>query len=672
MIGSIVNEVRVDSNKQSFEKDNSNQIGKEKEDIDLVQEKIQKLMDTENLEIFYSPENSNKDFPTNNSSINKTNKDVNFEMNTSLSSPVIQSYGFMDISETDDQVIANHFNLSPDSATNNQNIHTDKNNFQETQEIISKIVESDNLITDEDDNEQFHLQVDDTSSVYSENNAVLNNNDNQNVQKVMDSDNEENSEAEDDQESVIAKKKIFELMKLDNFLSTDEDDDKSDVENAEDVYNSEDREDNLSLFQIIPSIMSNINQSLKDNEKKTSKNSEIDENLINNLCNVDGFLKSLIDQKNVRNEKKANANEIKYKKSYISESEESCVDEDKMDINTSSLNDSNFKNNILIDVKEEILLNNLTNYTYYSDDDDNLSMDSIICIEDGDKKDPKQNNNRGPTRGQTTKIYPILSPIRLNLLKSPTSQKSSRKSIESSLKIENVEEIKTKDINNDYCTSISGDEDLIKRSCKSTKRVFQSDEEGDDEFLKETQSEQEDKNDNLSSTSNIKKEKETKKRKGKGKGKKRKAKNAKKSKKMLESDDDNLNNLDEANNKEAPDRTDNDISINAKTRKIRKIIEDSKLKPETLLALEQEADRVRRLESQKKSSQMQAEEDKYRDLYLDNAKLLKINRSIGCHLKDYQINGVKFMYENCYESVEATIENYQGGCILGTIQLFYS
>jgi hypothetical protein len=114
-----------------------------------------------------------------------------------------------------------------------------------------------------------------------------------------------------------------------------------------------------------------------------------------------------------------------------------------------------------------------------------------------------------------------------------------------------------------------------------------------------------DKNDNLSSTSNIKKEKETKKRKGKGKGKKRKAKNAKKSKKMLESDDDNLNNLDEANNKEAPDRTDNDISINAKTRKIRKIIEDSKLKPETLLALEQEADRVRRLESQKKSSQMQ-------------------------------------------------------------------
>jgi transcriptional regulator ATRX len=669
MLGSIVNEVRVDYNKQSLEKDNSNQIGKEKEDIDLVQEKIQKLMDTKNLEMFYGPENSNKDFPTNNSNINKTNKDVNFEMNTSLSSPVIQSNVFMDISETDDQVIVNHLNLSPDSAINNQNIHTDKNNIQETQEIISKIVESDNLITDEDDNEQFHLQVDDTSSVYSENNDVLNNNDNQNVQKVMDSDNEKNCEAEEDQESVLAKKKILELMKLDNFLSNDEDDDQSDVENAENVNNTEDSEDNSSPFQIIPSIMSNINQSIKDNEKKTSKNSEIDENLINNLCNVDGFLKSLIDQKSVRNEKKANANEFKYKKSYISESEESFVDEEKMDINTSSLNDTSFKNNILIDVKEEILLNNLTNYTYDSDDDDNLSMDSIICIEDDDKKDPKQNNNRGPTRGQTTKIYPILSPIRLNLLKSPTSQKSSRKSIESSLKIENIEEIKTNNINEDYFSSISGDEDLLKRSCKSTKRVFQSDEEGDDEFLKENQSEQRDKNDNLSSTSNTKKEKETKKRKGKGK--KRKAKNAKKAKK-IESDDDNLNNLDEANNKEAPDRTDNDISINAKTRKIRKIIEDSKLKPETILALEQEADRVRRLESQKKSSQMQAEEDKYSDLYLDNAKLLKINRNIGCHLKDYQINGVKFMYENCYESVEATIDNYQGGCILGTIQFLYS
>ena len=471
------------------------------------------------------------------------------------------------------------------------------------------------------------------------------------------------SEITNDHEIASTKEKILELMKLDDFLSDDEDEDENNEENEQDEIEKDTKDNilrniNMSPFQSIPATIdnihtiniNNINKSvnIKENDKKIN-NREMEDILINNLCYVDEFLQNLLDQKDVKNNHNA-VDKLKSKKSHVSESDESYEVEERMDFDSPLLNDDNLEtNNILSFVKDENLLNDFNNYTY--DTDDNLSTDCIIGIKD--EEDVKQKNNKKPIPGATTKIYPLLSPVRLNLIKSPISLKSSE-STETCLKKENFEEIQAKSSNEQ---DISDDEDVFQKK-RSIKVKMELESEEEDIELKNLNDTQTDRIDDLPLKSKNKKEKENKKNKRKRKAKK------------VESEDDIVENRSDLNEQDEENIThyyasDNDISIKPRKRKTRKIIEDSKLKPETLLALEQEADRVRRLENQKRLSLMQVEDGKYSDLFLDTAKLIKINRNIGCHLKDYQIKGIKFMYENCYESVDATRNNYQGGCILG-------
>ena len=123
-------------------------------------------------------------------------------------------------------------------------------------------------------------------------------------------------------------------------------------------------------------------------------------------------------------------------------------------------------------------------------------------------------------------------------------------------------------------------------------------------------------------------------------------------------------------------------------RKIRKLIDDSKLKEETVKALEQENERLKRIEKEKErlnQSQLsltqttieeneieeievtfvEAASKKTSGLFLDAAKLLPVDRKIASKLKKHQIEGIQFMFENCYESVEQIKKGSRGnGCIL--------
>ncbi len=124
------------------------------------------------------------------------------------------------------------------------------------------------------------------------------------------------------------------------------------------------------------------------------------------------------------------------------------------------------------------------------------------------------------------------------------------------------------------------------------------------------------------------------------------------------------------------------LLVNSETKKkesrhvLRNIIDDSQLKPETSRAIMQENERLKRLDLLKiqKVVNNETENDlivlnsktkEFPEIYLDNAKLLRINSKVSCHLKDHQIKGIQFMFDSCYESLDEIKNGNLGtGCVL--------
>ena len=430
----------------------------------------------------------------------------------------------------------------------------------------------------------------------------------------------------------VAKEKILEAMRVDSFLTDDE-------------------SDEVTLKPIKES-PSTINTCLikKENLNNFSDDSNTEDKFqekINELLDIDGFLKKILNPKEkinsdskIRKKKSFNKSSRKTPSPTSSEieftfnlaSEESLLEEENALVN----DDACFFTSIATDDQSNKEMANDC-----SPSDSEPFTDSIVFLEENktvkNKKDKKKKKKKKLDKNSSKKYSPILSPLRLNLINSPRTSQN-----------QNI--IFDENIDDDPLNDISMNS-IPENECNTLHELPL-----DDDSIKENDS-------NQHITDSVTEISDKKKRK-------RKKKELKSKEYMDEYEEVGDEEIESAkhksgtNNEATSDEENNEINEKRKRRKTRKIMEDSKLKPETLLALEQEADRVKRLESQKQLAP-NIIDDKYCDLYLDNAKIIKINRSIGYCLKDYQIKGIQFMFENCYESVQATMNDYQGGgCIL--------
>lgn len=121
-----------------------------------------------------------------------------------------------------------------------------------------------------------------------------------------------------------------------------------------------------------------------------------------------------------------------------------------------------------------------------------------------------------------------------------------------------------------------------------------------------------------------------------------------------------------------------------KDRTVRKLLRSDQLAGETKKAQREESERIKRLEKKNKRLQQIIKERKEKakaqqkdsdevvevieDVILDydteKKELIMVHRDILKHLKSHQTEGIKFMYDCCYGSVDS-IEQHQGsGCIL--------
>ncbi len=109
---------------------------------------------------------------------------------------------------------------------------------------------------------------------------------------------------------------------------------------------------------------------------------------------------------------------------------------------------------------------------------------------------------------------------------------------------------------------------------------------------------------------------------------------------------------------------------------LRKMISEDKLTRETLDAQAAEKERKKRLEEKRKLEEEMKKASDYvlgedvEDIVLDfdtktKAPLIKIDKELCRVLKPHQIEGIKFIWENCFEKVEQIQNGHLGsGCIL--------
>lgn len=115
------------------------------------------------------------------------------------------------------------------------------------------------------------------------------------------------------------------------------------------------------------------------------------------------------------------------------------------------------------------------------------------------------------------------------------------------------------------------------------------------------------------------------------------------------------------------------------TRKIRRLLEPHELAEETKRAQKEEEERSKRVEEKKSwldeiiASQMfesqQIEDDEsVKEVILDydskKGKNIVVHKDIVKHLKPHQIDGIEFMYDCCYGSVDTLKKLSGSGCIL--------
>jgi len=337
--------------------------------------------------------------------------------------------------------------------------------------------------------------------------------------------------------------------------------------------------------------------------------------------------------------------------------------------------------------------------------DSDIEIDDLLKDDDDDDDKKKKENKKFNNKLRSKTKPPLVPTIHLNLIKSPV-QSDEEKSEESRSNLSNGSaSLENEDESLSNSNTIEEDEDSIKQNKVKKSKIFESEDD-------KSSVSKEDENSKSSSSSNARATRSSRKNKSNG-NKKEKEKNIKKEETdeiVIDEDDSDFEEVVQSakkrkirNKKNLDDDEDSEIESNKKKskikedavetrRRIRKIIDDSKLKQDTVDALKQEQERLKRIEKQKLLSVSNQEEptvigdsdieeiqelDKTLSpvkpitiknssgLYLDAAKLIQVDNKIATKLKKHQIEGIKFMFESCYESVEEIKKGNRGdGCIL--------
>ena len=411
---------------------------------------------------------------------------------------------------------------------------------------------------------------------------------------------DETSKNESAREQILAL-----IIRGDDSSSEEEEEETNKIINLKEKYKLKDLE--IKLYRV------------DDLEKQHLKqNQDVD-----NLCDIDGFLNRISKPDNNKGDK--TRNEIK--KSEISDSNDipadDCLSFDEFEEEEEEEEEN--ENMPLAENADYLAKNKITNLIDNDESDDETESDDDEIEETSSSQLSSSKKSLSKTTNQSS---PILSPLRLNLIKSPSRDES----------------------------SLSSEDSVVR---KRSKRILDSD-------------------DSISDSDNM--------------NKKRKSKLMVESEDDVDDDDSsvqciNSSNEDESNDGIYRNAIKNSIKSSNKKkhenstsrRALRDIIENSKLKPETSNAIMEENERLKRLNNLKNQNIETEENDdliilnstknkepqrKY--LYLDNAqKMLSIDSKISCHLKDHQIKGIQFMFESCYESLEEIKRGNAGtGCVL--------
>ena len=142
----------------------------------------------------------------------------------------------------------------------------------------------------------------------------------------------------------------------------------------------------------------------------------------------------------------------------------------------------------------------------------------------------------------------------------------------------------------------------------------------------------------------------------------KKKKKRRRVKKFIDSEDD-LSSSDETDGSDVEGKV---PSTPSKRKDIRKVIPEAKLASETKLAKKAEKERLKRLED--KRNQL-ATTDEQEQLILEQDPeskevLLQVRESLLSELKPHQREGIKFLYDNCCESIERLKSEAGSGAIL--------
>jgi transcriptional regulator ATRX len=526
--------------------------------------------------------------------------------------------------------------------------------------------------------------------------------------------NEIKDEAYDDLESEKAKENLLKTMELENL-----------VENNEGESMDEEQEEisiasltNTTQIKVISKkAKSPTKRDALKNVEKLNDDDQDDKDIDNFLKSADRTLRSRLkpnykyeseNELETKNGARKNSSKEEHSDHENEGEEEECDDE---------------KSSSSQQVKEDLTLGNILNESKEKEEDlkqaMNLNSDLIDSLEENSEnveekeeededeeseKKRKKEKNASDEKPSASKLTDEGKKSKLNL-KVPSlcisdsssdddetkKEKDEKKTKVAALKEEEEKEEET----SDDVVTMKSEKKQKETKAKSSKSDFYSDEDDENEKIhvrkpttrkSKLQSDSEESiislnDEESSSESNQNKndsesEKETSKKRKRiklkssesesesGKKSKKTKKQVKKKGKNDESDDDVVALSDEE-----------DAIENSQSRqKLRKIIGDEKLTEETKNALAEERERKKRIEEKRRLEKEAIEkadserivEDVYLDIDSETKKpIIAVDKSIVKFLKDHQIEGVKFLWDSCFEKVDLIKKDHKGsGCIL--------
>ncbi|XP_066589784.1 transcriptional regulator ATRX homolog isoform X2 [Prorops nasuta] len=414
-------------------------------------------------------------------------------------------------------------------------------------------------------------------------------------------------------------------------------------------------------------------------EKKETKNLEQSTDSSDEEWFSSKRVKSLNKKKEKTKEKTVLDNLLEIENEEISEIP--IADEDSLntEINPIQISSSLMENNLNLELEEGMSFNksDLNSEDNFSHDQLSKQKEEKKLIKSKNKNTAKKSDVEDESSDTNEEKKKESTWRRDKLLTMKFSDSDSDSEVEKSRVKKFKEKSETKNI-----TEISSESDggykinkLRKRLKLKAKRMINSDSDVSDKFsAADISSETSDNREEESSDSKNKTGKKSKRKRNKemssesdtSSSTKKSKKKRRRIKKMKTDSDSESEDEKQPNSQNSPDKSGR--------KNIRKLIKDKQVTSDTKQAAKEEEERLKRIaERQKLYNEMYelrlAGEEKVEKLVLDfdtetKEPLVTVHESIIKHLKPHQAQGIKFMWDACFESLERIKVSSGSGCIL--------